>query len=266
MNEYDVVLTTFDMVRDDWKRQHQAHSAMAKDSYDVNGGLRRTHHPLMVMEFFMVIVGELSKALNPSANVFRALCALRSKRRLGCTGTPLSNDYRNVLALLRFVNLTPWCEESLFKSVRLHLSLMGIVDAKASQFFWKKSKGSRRAIGLTGMARAMLAVSLRPVVAVLKIDDEFNGKAIVAVQRANWHRIEIPIVDDLRERQKEKREKARGLLDPSKVSAKHILHMNERWDKFEDYEKFVSAIRCCVVSRLTEHRCLNCSQKGSLNH
>jgi DNA repair protein RAD5 len=69
------------------------------------------------MEWWVIFVDECADITNMDATVTKAVSALKGKRRVGSTGTPVQNDYHNLHALAVFLGLEPWNDWKYFKQV-----------------------------------------------------------------------------------------------------------------------------------------------------
>ena len=77
----------------------------------------RYKFPLYLMYWSYIIVDECSIITNMDAAVTKAVCALNGSRRVGCSGTPIQNDYHNLHALSVFLQLEPWKDKEFFRKV-----------------------------------------------------------------------------------------------------------------------------------------------------
>ncbi|KAI4649019.1 uncharacterized protein J4E78_008537 [Alternaria triticimaculans] len=124
-------------------------------------------YPLMVLGYAAVIAGEIGKASRSRSQTSQAMCALKTSKRLGLTGTPLENDYDEVQTLLKWLEIKPWNDRKVF-----------------NEYFASKRPKKSKARTLKGERNAILSTSLRACVFPLRIDDTFDGKQLVEFSRA----------------------------------------------------------------------------------
>ncbi|KAI1122696.1 hypothetical protein F5Y10DRAFT_281497 [Nemania abortiva] len=93
MYEFDVVLTTYDTLRSDWK---------------VNG-------PLYRFTWARVILDEAHKIRNPSSDIFGAACQIQADYRWCLTGTPIQNSLEDFGSLLTFIGAPPFATRDQFR-------------------------------------------------------------------------------------------------------------------------------------------------------
>ena len=61
----------------------------------------------MILGYAAVIADEVSKASRSRSQTSQAMCALKTPKRLGLTGTPLENDYDEAQTLLKWLDIQP---------------------------------------------------------------------------------------------------------------------------------------------------------------
>ncbi|KAI0402242.1 hypothetical protein F4802DRAFT_577066 [Xylaria palmicola] len=93
MHEFDVVLTTYDTLRSDWK----------------------VHGPLYHFTWARVILDEAHRIRNPSSDIFHAACQIQADYRWCLTGTPIQNSLEDFGSLLAFIGVPPFVTRDQFK-------------------------------------------------------------------------------------------------------------------------------------------------------
>jgi len=121
----------------------------------------------MILGYAAVIADEVGKASRSRSQTSQAMCALKTPKRLGLTGTPLENDYDEPQTLLKCLDIKPWNDRKVF-----------------NEYFVSKRPKKSKARTLKGERSAILSTSLRACVFPLRIDDTFNGERLVEFSRA----------------------------------------------------------------------------------
>ncbi|KAI3319185.1 hypothetical protein HD806DRAFT_548754 [Xylariaceae sp. AK1471] len=93
LHEFDVVLTTYDTLRSDWKAQG----------------------PLYEFTWARIIVDEAHKIRNHSSDIFDATCQIRAHYRWCMTGTPIQNSIEDFGSLLAFIGVPPFVTRDQFR-------------------------------------------------------------------------------------------------------------------------------------------------------
>ncbi|KAJ2997233.1 hypothetical protein NUW58_g706 [Xylaria curta] len=93
IQEFDVVLTTYDTIRSDWK----------------------VHGPLYRFTWARVILDEAHKIRNPSSDIFNAACQIQADYRWCLTGTPIQNSLDDFGSLLAFIGVPPFFTRDQFR-------------------------------------------------------------------------------------------------------------------------------------------------------
>jgi len=124
-------------------------------------------YPLMVLEHAALIAGEVGKASRSRSQTSQAMCAPKTPKRLGLTGSPLENDYDEVQTLLKWLEIKPWNDRKVF-----------------NEYFVSKRPKKSKARTLKGERNAILSTILRACAIPLRIDDTFDGKQLVGLSRA----------------------------------------------------------------------------------
>jgi len=98
MMKYNIVLTTFETVRNEWSGYMEV--LLAREAL-VNGTWMRPlpprdSFPLMLLDFFVLFVDEVAKISRFESKLSQAMCSLRAEKRFGFTGTPIENDYSEI--------------------------------------------------------------------------------------------------------------------------------------------------------------------------
>ncbi|EEB08458.1 DNA repair protein RAD16 [Schizosaccharomyces japonicus yFS275] len=100
LKEYDVVLTSYNLVESVFRKQHKGFRRKA--------GLVKEKSLLHSVDFYRIILDEAHSIKSRSCNTAKAVCALQSNRRLCLSGTPLQNRIGELFSLLRFLKADPF--------------------------------------------------------------------------------------------------------------------------------------------------------------
>jgi SNF2 family DNA or RNA helicase len=212
MKRHQLVVTTYQMVAADHARKIKTEAAMAASAYSGNVDRYHHHYPLHAMRWESVFADEVGGITNPDAAVTKAMIALQTDKRLGATGTPIPNDYKNLQALMAWLNIEPWTDEEMFNTVRYIHNLIPADRLIFVQYFVKKIAGAHKASPLTGLRNALLAVSLRPYLLRLDWEDTFDGLPVLPKLPKYKERI-IPVT----------------LTDPAEIQIQH--RARRQWDE-----------------------------------
>ncbi|RKK32486.1 hypothetical protein BFJ67_g14743 [Fusarium oxysporum f. sp. cepae] len=102
-NEFSIVLTTYETVKADRKREAETSDAMANS----------LHHQI----WHRVILDEAHIIRNRRSKIFRVVCDLKARHRWCLTGTPVQNQLDDFGALLEFLNVYPFHTSRTFSRI-----------------------------------------------------------------------------------------------------------------------------------------------------
>ncbi|KAG7402596.1 putative global transactivator [Fusarium oxysporum f. sp. rapae] len=97
LEKLNVVLTTYDQVRTEWKPKNRKTSLMFSVSW------RR------------IILDEAHRIRNNTSKTSEAICALKSRSRWAVTGTPIQNSLGDLASLFSFIRAHPYNDQSRFE-------------------------------------------------------------------------------------------------------------------------------------------------------
>lgn len=109
LKTYDVVLTNYETLQRElkfWEIQQ-----MSNIGRDVPGGALLLHKEMV---FHRVILDEAHLIKNRETKTAKAAFALRAKYRLAMSGTPLMNRAQELYSLMRFLNIVPYNDFTVF--------------------------------------------------------------------------------------------------------------------------------------------------------
>lgn len=95
--EYDIVITAYSTVGSEFTSSSGNYSAIGK------------------LNWFRVVLDEAHMIRNQTTNVFKAACAILSKRRWAVTGTPIQNRLDDLGALIKFLKVFPFHKKGSFE-------------------------------------------------------------------------------------------------------------------------------------------------------
>ena len=186
---YEVVLTTYDAVRQEYK-DYQAINEVFRDAATNKTEnralpqmpqLRRQTVPLMTTEWGRLILEEAHQARNTTTATFKAVYFLKARRRWAITGTPFLNDYTDVHSLLKFLRLKPWCVDELFQ-----------------RYFIKPKKDRMSSEILMVLPNKVLKTAFQSLAIRRERGSIFNGRLITDTQDPVIYRIELMLDDGSR--------------------------------------------------------------------
>jgi SNF2 family DNA or RNA helicase len=111
-----VILTAFDNIRQEFARYKHIASAQdhkATGTYDGPSPVRDSY-PIMLLTYAVIIADEIGKASRSRSQTSKAMCTLKTRKRLGLTGTPLENDYDEIQTLIKWLSIKPWDDAKVF--------------------------------------------------------------------------------------------------------------------------------------------------------
>jgi hypothetical protein len=106
LQTFDVVLTTYDIVRMEYEAFEIAKQTEIKGSF-----------PLLVASWLLVVLEGGHKVANAATAISRAAALLHARYRVVMTGTPVMNNYPDAQGLMTFLKIKPWIEANKFHEV-----------------------------------------------------------------------------------------------------------------------------------------------------
>lgn len=198
LRKYDVVITTYDVIRS----EHSQSSSASDGQVDAVGtfGIR----------WWRIICDEAHTIKNRTAKVSLAACALQARHRWCLTGTPLQNNLDELYSLFKFLRIQPMSDYAVWKE----------------QISRPIQKG-RGKIAINRLRVILSAVMLRRTKDVLKKDAEGkSGHQIKLPERCQEKVVgkfdarEQAFYNKLEERTEESLEKMMARFDGGDVGAK----------------------------------------------
>lgn len=168
LKEYDVVLTTYGLVAQEWKRYekriHQRREAAGYDPYDDLELMRKCPliHPRS--KFHRVILDEAQNIKNKDAQASKGVDCIRAEYRWCLTGTPMMNSVQELYPLIRFLKIKP------YNSYKKFQNEFGVLTAKRRSYENNPTK-----------AMGALRVLLKAIMLRRMKNSEINGKPILTL-------------------------------------------------------------------------------------
>lgn len=165
----DIVLTTYEMVSQEWRS--------AKRKTQSSGHLSSIH-------WHRIILDEAHKIKNKCADITKAVTALTADCRWCVTGTPIQNRSSDLFALLRFLRVHPYDDPKVFEEV--------FVKA------WKNVEAS----ALLKLQRLMSVLAIRRPQAVVALPPKYESSIPVVLsvnERSNYDDVKRGVVEVLGE-------------------------------------------------------------------
>ncbi|WAQ86001.1 hypothetical protein PtA15_6A631 [Puccinia triticina] len=103
-DQYDVVITTYNIVASEWATIDSKSSEIPK------------LHGLFKVDWYRIILDEGHNIKNPKAQSSKACYNLSGRRRWVLSGTPIVNRLEDLSSLLHFIRLEPWGDFSFYRS------------------------------------------------------------------------------------------------------------------------------------------------------
>lgn len=168
LKEYDVVLTTFGLVAQEWKRYEkrvlERREAAGYDPYDDLELQRKCPliHPRS--KFHRVILDEAQNIKNKDAQASKGVDCIRADYRWCLTGTPMMNSVQELYPLIRFLKIKPYSSYKKFQDD------FGVLTAKRRSYKTNPTK-----------AMSALRVLLKAIMLRRMKNSEINGKPILTL-------------------------------------------------------------------------------------
>lgn len=90
LDQYDIVITSYTTVNSEYSFSNSQYKALGK------------------LNWFRIVLDEAHMIRNQTTGVYKATCALHSKRRWAVTGTPVQNRLDDLGALIKFIQVKPF--------------------------------------------------------------------------------------------------------------------------------------------------------------
>ncbi|KAK9472617.1 DNA repair protein RAD16 [Dipodascopsis tothii] len=101
LKEFDVILTTYSVLESVFRKQ--------QSGFRRAQGVLKAKSPLHAIKFHRVILDEAHNIKDRQSNTAKAAFALKTDRRLCLSGTPLQNRIGELYSLIRFLQISPYC-------------------------------------------------------------------------------------------------------------------------------------------------------------
>ncbi|KAF1984085.1 hypothetical protein K402DRAFT_456084 [Aulographum hederae CBS 113979] len=185
IKNYHVVVTTYDVIRNEFRLDQQLfhdfrlrqEGATTEPCGDSTRPLlqRRQNLPLLVTDFYRVVLDEGHHIRNDSTTLSRACKSIRAQKRGIMTGTPFNNEYTDIRSLYEFLQYSPWHNRSFFRP----------------SFLLKQPRTSARETAVLSKERnAWLAASLQVIMVRRMKTTVFDGSPIckpIKITRTDIH-------------------------------------------------------------------------------
>ncbi|KAK8232938.1 SNF2 family N-terminal domain-containing protein [Phyllosticta capitalensis] len=189
--KHDVVICTYNTL-------HVQHSALAKylKDWDAEVQLKglskapqRPNVELISTSWGRLVVDEAHLAISSlESQRNAAACAILADERIACTGTILTNDNTDVLAILNFLQIDPWGD-----------------IVKFFKHFIKKGRSISRSDQLRETQNALLATVLRTIMIRRRLFDHFGNERLSDVPEPEIELVNIPLTEEESQFQKDTR-------------------------------------------------------------
>lgn len=100
LSSYDVVLTSYNVIESVYRKE--------RSGFRRKNGVVKEKSLLHQMEFYRIILDEAHGIKSRTCNTARAVCGLRTTRKICLSGTPLQNRIGELFSLLRFLRADPF--------------------------------------------------------------------------------------------------------------------------------------------------------------
>ena len=117
LRSYDVVLTTYGILGQEFRRKEAIDMAKMADPH-WRPVTQRDQLPLLGDEskWYRVILDEAQNVKNKTTVAAKAVCCLTSLTKFCMTGTPMMNNITELFSLIRFLGIRPYCNWEKFRS------------------------------------------------------------------------------------------------------------------------------------------------------
>jgi SNF2 family DNA or RNA helicase len=128
LKKYNIVITTYDTLRGEWKLQHEyaiqrycAYYPEEREKYNITSEKVPLpgYWPLVAADFKYCILDEGHKVRNITSLTAKAAAGVKAQFRICITGTRLQNRFRDVGGILYFLWIEPWCDWDFYQEVLL---------------------------------------------------------------------------------------------------------------------------------------------------
>lgn len=143
LKKYDVVLTTYGTVTAQFKKHESYLERIAENPHGLGEQAEQRYRldcPMLHPDtkFFRVILDEAQCVKNAKTMSSKSVRQVQANHRWCLTGTPMMNSVSELSALLRFLQIKPFCEERKFKEA------FGSLDHRHKGRDFEKSKAMKQ--------------------------------------------------------------------------------------------------------------------------
>nr|CAB3267348.1 transcription termination factor 2-like [Phallusia mammillata] len=110
LSAFDVVITTYDLVRRSYAKSKPTGSENVKPTKGKVGGV------LFQVEWRRIILDEAHQIRNYKSQTSESVCALSAKSRWAMSGTPVQNQEADMYSMIKFLHCQPFNEYKLWKN------------------------------------------------------------------------------------------------------------------------------------------------------
>ncbi|CAN3376772.1 hypothetical protein DIURU_001552 [Diutina rugosa] len=210
---YDVILTSYSTLQNEFKRHYAAELSKAKEEGQASSwlpsrsdnlnGTRKYESPFFGSgkTFFRIILDEAQYIKNKNTIQSRAVASLKGSYRFCLSGTPMQNSIDELYPILRFLGIRPYCFEDKFR-VDIALPL----KSRNRQYDDYDRESSMKRL------RALLAAILLRRTKTSTID----GKPILELPKKHLNRLDVQL-------EKEESEFYKRVESKIQMSARKLL-------------------------------------------
>lgn len=191
LKRYDVVLTLYNTLQNEFKKHFAEELAKAKEEKrqstwlpgraDIRVDDNRRAYSLPFFgpgkRFFRIILDEAQWIKNKNTFALRAVALLEAEYRFCMLGTPMQNNIEELFPILRFLSIRPYCFEDKFRT-DIALPLKKLSSRRYDDFDREQ---------LMKRLRAVLAAVMLRRTKTLKID----GKPILELPEKHLRRVDV---------------------------------------------------------------------------